>query len=234
MISLFGLATALILQMPAFAQTDSSSLPERECFSKLQPLAPQMSIQLAKDDFLMDDGASLWRISADGISQCPFDSKAVEAAPLTYLRVKTKDSEALVAHTSLHQRDFAERRNGDLPAHVQPGFRPLSKIEKTFIKLSNIVTLTCTPVADLEKAKAEIRKEMVGRLKLAEMMLKVKNLASVLPLVKDPDFAAYQAAATECSKVPGDVSEHAKLLGETAQRLAPKNRPDKKTDKVAR
>lgn len=234
MISLFGLATALILQTPAFAQTDSSSLPERECFSKLQPLAPQMSIQLAKDDFLMDDGASLWRISADGISQCPLDDKFAEAAPLTYLRLKTKDSEVLVAHTSLKQRDLAERRSGEHLPHIRAGFRPLSKIEKTFIKLSNIVTLTCTPVADLEKAKAEIRKEMVGKLKLAETMLKVKNLASVLPLVKDPDFAAYQAAATECSKVPGDVSEQAKSLGETAQRLAPKNRPDKKTDKVAR
>lgn len=234
MISLSALASALILQTPALAQNEPASSPESGCFFKVQPLSSQMSIQLSKDDFLLDDGSSLWRISSDGINQCPFDSKAVEAAPLTYLRLKTKDSEVLVAHTSLRQRDFAERSNGELPPHVQAGFRPLSKIEKTFLKASNVVNVACSPAANQDKAKAEIRKDMIGRLKTAEVMLKVKNLASVLPLVKDPDFAAYKAAATECSRVPGEVGEQAKSLGEAAQRLEPKASLEKKPGKTTR
>lgn len=234
MVSLIGLTTALFLQTPALAQTETSVSAEGACFSKLYPLASDMSIQLAKDDFLLDDGSKLWRISSNGFSHCPLDSKVAEAGPLTYLRLKAKDSEVLVAYTSERQRDLAERMAADSLPHLRAGFRPLSKIEKSFIKASNVVSLNCKPAEDQEKAKAEIRKELVGRIKMAETMLKVKNLASVLPLVNEPDYAVYKAVANECSKVSGDVAEQAKSLDATANRLEPKARVDKKTDKTAR
>lgn len=200
MFSLNAFTLSILLLFSTAATAQSLGSVRMECFKKLNLTSSKFVHRLNEDEFLFDSvSSSLFKVSSKGLEECSL-SVTQSMNERIYISYRPEGSMPNTPSTIFSYARSMGPNQGETP-NLHPGFSALSKFEKAMVRPKNLVPLSCKPVSPSDETKIWNKLILASQAKEADFSLGIRYLATLLPLVKDPDQAPYREAIAACRKI---------------------------------